>query len=323
VASRTSAPEGSPRPVAPAEPAPEISVVVSTLNRARGLAELFDALRNQTLQGRVQWELIVVDNGSSDDTARFLDASAARGDLPLVGALEPRRGKSHGLNTGIALARADIVALTDDDGIPAADWLERLLWHFQEHPEVACVGGRVALYDPADASISVRLSAQPMSVDASTFAPSNIPVIGCNMAIRASVLRQIGSYDPAIGPGSRVGVAEDVDMLYRIVRAGHRIDYDPRIVVLHNHGRRAAEEIEGVTRGYAMGRGAFYCKHALKADRTALRYAYWEFRSLLLEMLRGKLVGTRASGARRQTALMLTGASRYIRFRGGDHDRKP
>lgn len=293
----------------------QISVVVSTCNRARELPRLFAALRDQTINGRTVWELIVVDNRSTDDTAEVVQSCAAESNFPVIYTFEGRQGKSFGLNTGVTLARGKIIAFTDDDGVPAPDWLENIVRHFETHPNVACVGGRVELYDPADALITVRLSQHASLVDASNFAVSNIPVIGCNMAIDAQALRTVGPYDTDIGPGSRIGVAEDVDMLYRVVRAGHRIGYEPRLLVLHNHGRRAANEMERVVKGYVIGRGAFYCKYMLQADRKVARWAYWEVAGLLSRWLRSGLLTPEARESMRTVGLLLDGAVRYLRYR--------
>lgn len=295
--------------------APRVSVVVTTCNRASKLHQLFDALRNQTINGKISWEFILVDNGSIDDTAKVSHELASALDIPVTYAFEPTKGKSRGLNTGVSLARGTIIAFTDDDGVPARDWLEALLQHFDEHPEVACVGGRVELYDPADALITVRLSRERQVVDAATFSVSNTPVIGCNLAVQAAALRAIGQYDTDVGPGSRVGSGDDVDMMYRLVRAGSRIGYDPRPLVLHNHGRRTDQQVKGVRDRYVIGRGAFYCKYMMQADQRVTRWARWEVAGLLKEWLRAGVVTKSARGSMRTVALLGTGALRYIRQR--------
>lgn len=291
---------------------PRISVVVSTCNRSGELPRLFEALAVQSIAPQA-WELILVDNASSDDTAAVVEELKGRLPCAVTYLFEGRRGKSHGLNTGIAAARGSIVALTDDDGVPAADWLVQLLAHFDREPDGACVGGRVLLHNPADAPITVKLATEPASVDMRSFDPAAIPVIGCNMAIRADVLRRVGPYDVTLGPGSKAGVAEDVDMLYRLVAAGHRIDFDPGLVVGHNHGRRTGEQIEQVQRGYLIGRGAFYAKYLARRDGRVLRWTYWELRSIVREWLRAGVVTRRARAELRCIAWMVRGAARYLR----------
>lgn len=294
-------------------PAVRVSVVVSTCNRSSELPRLFEALSRQTVAASLPWEVILVDNASSDDTASVIES--LKGMLPcaFTHLFEPRRGKSHGLNTGIARARGDVIALTDDDGVPAADWLERLLDHFDREPQAACVGGRVVLHNPDDALITVKLDTVPATVDMHNFDPAAIPVLGCNMGLRAAALRSTGPYDVTLGPGSKAGVAEDVDMLYRLVAAGHRIDFDPRIVVGHNHGRRTREQIDQVRRGYLIGRGAFYGKYLRRRDRRVLRWMFWETRALAWNWLRSGGVTAAARAELRCAGLLCVGALRYLR----------
>lgn len=293
----------------------QISLVVSTCNRSQDLVRLIAALEHQTRNQHGDWELIVVDNRSTDDTAQVVSSYGAQARFPIKYAFESRQGKSHGLNTGITLARGKIIAFTDDDGMPAPEWLERIGQHFEAHPEIACVGGRVELYDPADALVTVRLSKQARVLDITTFDVSNIPVIGCNMAIDAQVLSGVGLFDTDLGPGSRIGVAEDLDILYRLVRAGHRIGYDSRLLVLHNHGRRTKLDVDRVSKGYLSGRGAFYCKYLLQADRIVARWMYWEMSALFLQWLKAGMFTIKGRSSMRVVGFLLLGAVRYLRHR--------
>jgi glycosyltransferase involved in cell wall biosynthesis len=296
-------------------PAVRISVVVCTRNRAESLPRLFSALLAQTWATRGGWELVVVDNQSTDATAPLIQEFSGTAPFPIVTAVERRRGKAHCLNTGIALARGPIIAFTDDDGIPAPDWLESLARLFDAHSEIVCLGGRVELYDPADAEITVRTSREPAVVDITTYSPLNIPVIGCNVAFRAATLRAIGPFDVALGPGSLVGGYEDVDILYRLVAAGHKINYDPTPFVRHNHGRRTTAQIDRLRTDYATGRGGFYCKYLLKADRTVIRWAYWEVHRVITDFFARAPVTPRVREERRALPLLVVGALRYLRFR--------
>ncbi|MGI8506727.1 MAG: glycosyltransferase family 2 protein, partial [Solirubrobacteraceae bacterium] len=100
-----------------------VSVVVSTYNRPASLARLLDSLRAQTLASD-RFEVVVVDNGSGPDTARTLEDELRRGGLVLITARhELTRGPAGGRNAGWRLARAPLVAFTDDDCAPAPGWL--------------------------------------------------------------------------------------------------------------------------------------------------------------------------------------------------------
>jgi len=255
----------------------DVSILVSTCNRSADLARFLECLEQlQTPPGRT-WELVIVDNKSRDDSAAVIKAAQERNVYPIQHVFEGRQGKSYGLNSGLALARGRLVAFTDDDVVLPPEWLTVILDFFEQHPDAVCVGGRVTLYNPADLPICIRLSNEPAAIEAASFSAVNIPIMGCNMAMRADLLRQVGAFDTDMGPGSRIGVAEDLDYLYRVIQAGHRIHYAPEVHVLHNHGRRSPEHLDRLKRGYLMGRGAFYCKHLLKRDSRVARWAYWEF----------------------------------------------
>lgn len=178
-----------------------VSVVVSTCNRARDLERLFDALDAQSLDAR-RWELVLVDNRSTDDTASVISRRGALCRFKVLRAYEERRGKSHGLNAGIALATGAIIALTDDDAIPSAIWLETIVDAFAAWPAAACIGGRVELFDAADALVAVRRAPETAALDLDSFSPVNIPVIGCNLAIRGPALRAAGPSILISGPAA-------------------------------------------------------------------------------------------------------------------------
>lgn len=294
-----------------------VSVVVSTFNRASKLPALFAALQAQTLTESVRWQLVIVDNRSTDDTGQAIRRLAQGCSFPVVAAFESQQGRSHGLNTGVALASGSIIAFTDDDVVPAPDWLERILLHFNSHERVMCVGGRVELRDPADALVSVRLSREPAVIEVSNFSASHSQIIGCNMAVRASALHRIGHFDPHLGAGTRIAACEDVDMLYRFIASGHLVEYDPTILVLHDHGRQTPAQVRHVSEGYSIGRGGFYGKYLLQADQTAIKWAYWELRRLVFELLHGGIVTRRMQGTRRHLLLIFVGASRYWRRGAG------
>ena len=287
-----------------------ISVVVSTRDRAANLGDLFAAMTHQKLTETISWELLVVDNGSSDNTAAVVQATVERGVLPIRYLFEPRKGKSDGLNTGIEAATGAVIAFTDDDTVPQPDWLERLWRHFLTHPDETCVGGMVELYNPAHAPVSIRISRQRLVITLDDFNLANIPVIGCNMAVTAQLVRSIGNFYIDLGPGRPAGVAEDLDFLYRVERAGC-ITYEPEIRVLHHQGRRSATEIRRVRRDHVLGRGALYCKYVLQSDPVVRERAVLEVRKLLVKWLRCGIVSETARATIGTLKLLFAGVLRY------------
>ncbi|HEY8507273.1 MAG TPA: glycosyltransferase family 2 protein [Steroidobacteraceae bacterium] len=290
----------------------QVSVIVSTRDRAADLARLLQSLsRCQVGPGR-EWELVLVDNGSSDDTPRVIEEFARTSPFRIVALREPRSGKSNALNTALAHARGAILAFTDDDVIVTPDWIERIIDTFGQRPDLACAGGMVRLFNPEDAAISIRLATEEQTVDLSNFSADCIPVMGCNMAVRADVCRQLGMFDPLLGPGCPIPAAEDLDFLYRLVRAGYRIGYVPSITVLHNHGRRTAQQLDRLRANYLMGRGAFYAKQILARDRLVMRWARWECVPLLGWHWLGAFVSARSRRCLGALGWITRGAWRYL-----------
>jgi glycosyltransferase involved in cell wall biosynthesis len=119
----------------------DVSVVIPTYNRQFLLSRTLDSLLHQDCSG-VRYEVLVVDNGSSDGTRAVVETFTRQS--PHVRYLfEPRRGVSHARNTGIDAARAPIIAFIDDDVEASPTWITRIKQVFDTHREIDCVGGRI------------------------------------------------------------------------------------------------------------------------------------------------------------------------------------
>ncbi len=259
----------------------DLSLIVSTRDRSTDVLRFLESLQASVVNPGRSWELILVNNGSRDDTETVARRFAAGARFPCQVISEMRPGKSAALNAAMKLARGRIFAFTDDDIIVTPNWLDSIVEHLDRTTGIDCVGGMVQLYNAADAPISVRLSTRAQTIGLGEFAANNIPVGGNNMAIRASACAEIGGFDEVLGPGRRIAAAEDLDYLYRLLRSGRKLAYFPDIMVFHNHGRRTQQQVERTRSAYLIGRGAFYAKYIRAGDRTVLRWAWWECSSLL------------------------------------------
>jgi GT2 family glycosyltransferase len=274
---------------------------VCTFNRSRQLTEALRHIESSAVRAGLGVEIVVVDNNSSDDTkeavARVADGSA----VPVRYVFEPAQGLSFARNRGVQTAKGSVIAFTDDDCIVDPDWIGALWGEFTVNPDVAIVGGRVDLYASEDQPVSIRPFGERVRYANATQVYGF--VMGCNMAIRRGTSECIGGFDPAFG-GSKGVIADDIDFLYRALKHGLGILFAPAARVLHNHGRRSAGDIRSLRQGYVRGRGAFYCKHLLRADPTILRHAWWEVRAeggdqAVAEghLSRSETLGALASGA--------------------------
>ena len=287
-----------------------VSIVIGTRDRAGRLARSLEALEKLKRPAAVDWEILIVDNGSSDETARVSRDFSAASAVPRVRYLfEPNRGLSRARNTGIRAARGDIVAFIDDDCYADENWLTAICAAFAPNPSPSGVGGRVELFDPSDASIAVRRSRQPSEMTSIDHLFNLIP--GCNMAFRRTALAAVGGFDPRLGPGSPCKAAEDADLIFRLFLSGHRIAYRPDALVRHHHGRQGDDATKAILRAYAIGRGAFYSKHLVNLDRQALRLLYWELSRLARSGANDKPSGHAYPGPILQPCLLLLGAARF------------
>jgi len=234
---------------------PLVSLVVCTRNRAEKLEAFFAALGR--MRARAPWELVIVDNGSTDDTQQRLQVLSRGLDVRVTIVGEPRQGLGRARNTGVSAARGELLAFTDDDCYPAADYIDRVVEAFAD-PERAYVGGRILLFDAEDHPITVRVDSSPIPIPPYSVVPTGL-VQGANMAFRRDVLERIGGFDNALGPGTPF-CNDDVDAVARASAAGFAGSYVPEPVVHHHHGRRDPAAIAALWRSYDHGRGAYYAK---------------------------------------------------------------
>ncbi|HUK63129.1 MAG TPA: glycosyltransferase family A protein [Dongiaceae bacterium] len=249
-------------PVTPVPPAPRLSVVICTRNRARVLPEALACYPRLTAD--FPWELIVVDNGSSDGTREVLERFAATVAFPVRVVSEPRKGLSRARNRGWRLARAAIVVFTDDDCYPEPDFLTRILECFERRP-IGYLGGRILLYDKDDFPITILKRDSPLVLEPGTFIDTGV-VQGANMSARREALEAVGGFDEMLGAGTPF-CSEDIDFVGRLSAAGYAGAYDPAPLVLHHHRRRASEEVRALARTYDIGRGAYFMKCLLEPAR--------------------------------------------------------
>ena len=215
---------------------PAISVVLCTWNRASLLGEALVHLLEQS--GDAAYEVVVVDNASTDRTRSLVTELAAH-DSRVRYVHEPRQGLSHARNTGIASARADVIAFTDDDVRVGVNWVESLRRAFDAHPDAACIGGPVLPAWPRGvprwlterhwAPLGIQdYGPRPLRVDQGR----PLCLIGANLACRRNALAVAGLFDPAVQRvADALGSTEDHALHIRLWKAGLHGVYVPEIAV--------------------------------------------------------------------------------------------
>jgi cellulose synthase/poly-beta-1,6-N-acetylglucosamine synthase-like glycosyltransferase len=199
------------------------SVIVPTYNRVALLERTLESLFRQE---HAEFEVIVANDGSSDGTDAYLSRLASEGRITYVA--HRNSGLAATRKAGLARAKGELIAFTDDDCILPTDWLRRLGSHFLD-PSVAGVGGATKTGNPGNhfAVTNDLINNYFKSVlhARSGAAPY---LTGNNIAYRKSALDRVGGPDPRFRMG-----AEDRDLVYRVARSGGRLVYDPSIVIGH------------------------------------------------------------------------------------------
>lgn len=261
-----------------------VSILVCTRNRMAKLKNTLDAILGLEPPTGLDFEVIVVDNGSTDSTAELCREFEGRFPRRFRRVYLGAPGLSRAANAGFDAARGQLIAYLDDDVIPGRDWLQVVCREFARDPSLGMISGRVELLNQEDLPICIRRHVGRREF--ASLGDAYSLFTGCNLAIRRSLIERVGLFDPDIGTGSRFGSAGDTDFFYRAWKATEKMIYVPELFILHDHGRRTQEAWKKVAKDYVVGRGAFYAKHILHGDFLALREMYWELVTDLREIWR-------------------------------------
>ena len=230
---------------------PTVTVAVCTRDKPADLERCLTALLALDYSGL---DILVIDNAPSSDAAAMLVA----GRFPMVRYVrEPRPGLDWARNRAVLECRGEVLAFTDDDVVVDREWIAALARIFAADPGVMAVTGLVVPYE-------LETDSQRMFEEYGGFgrgftrrwyrAPLNGPVArlhggtgkfgtGANMAFRRRVFDEIGGFDPALDVGTHTNGGGDLEMFFRVLKAGHTLVYEPAALVRHRH-RRSLDELK-------------------------------------------------------------------------------
>jgi glycosyltransferase involved in cell wall biosynthesis len=222
------------------------TVLICTYNRADRLAETLDSLAGMQFDPArpLRWNVLVVDNNSSDPTRAVVESRVASFPVPLRYLFEARQGKSHALNTGLANTAAAIVAFTDDDVRVDERWLEAGCRPMLDDPAVDYTGGPVypiwereipGWLDGGRSDLWGTIAILDYGSEPFVFEERRRIPLGVNMAVRRTLIERIGGFDPALGrSGTSLMGQEQADFFCRSRAAGARGLYVPAMSVRHH-----------------------------------------------------------------------------------------
>jgi glucosyl-dolichyl phosphate glucuronosyltransferase len=243
--------DGKPRGTGQAGTQPCVfSLVICTYNRAEALHEALRSAVAQESGGRFTYEVIVVDNNSTDGTRAVVDAEARRSAVPVRYLFEARQGKSFALNTALGALSGEFYSIVDDDFLLPTDWLAGIHDGTRRHPGASFYSGKVL---PAwSVAPPAWLTPQHWSAvamadygDEEFLATRDNQICLLASTFRTADVRAVGGYDERLGvSGSRIGGVEDLEILQRLWQHGRYGVYLPRVAFRHK------AEPERLTRRY-------------------------------------------------------------------------
>jgi len=239
-------------------PDPQISAIICTHNRQDYLGAAIDSLLVQEFAG--EFEVVVVDNGSSDRTRQVVEQRLTNPRLKYV--YEPTIGLSVARNTGAKVSHSPILAYLDDDAVASKQWLQVLYAAYQHNEKLAIAGGKVTLlWSPGitpppwlSPGLAVNLGSYDLGENTVYVTNPGLTPRGLNYSIRRSFLEQIGGFDPNLGRvGKNLLSNEELHMTERALLSGWQVAYLPQALVAHNVAEERLQRSWFLSRSWWQG----------------------------------------------------------------------
>jgi len=271
----------------------DITVVLATYNRAGSLHDTLQTFRLLACPAQLTWELVVVDNNSTDSTRDVVEKFAASVSFPVSYRFEKNQGRSAALNAGIMQAKGEVIVFTDDDVLVHPDWLAELKRTFDQF-DCSAVAGRV---------VPVWNHPKPdwLEMDGH-FAVTNfdlgdevqdirVPPLGANSAFKRGLFLKYGIFrlDLGVRGSEHTITCDDTEFGERLIRGGEKIVYCPTAIVYH------PVDPKRTTRKYFL---SWYYYNGVSLTRTAglpshgpfwLGVPRWLYRELLANLAKWML----------------------------------
>jgi len=249
----------------------DATVIISTHNRAEILQQTLQRLALQEPNG-VTWEVIVVDNGCTDNTQGILGECGPS--LPLVSLKEPELGKNRAINRALAVARGDLLIFTDDDVLTEPDWVAAYVDAAKRWADDSVFCGPVIPKFPEKTSDWIKDESFPYAsiafaaLDYSDVEEESSLAFGPNLAIRSQTLENM-AYNENIGPqGKNYAMGSEAELLRRLESKGERFIYIPSTRVQHVIRPEQITTPWLLGRAYRFGRGHVRLKEQFQGRRV-------------------------------------------------------
>jgi len=292
-----------------------VTITIQTYNNAAVLREALQSLATLERPEGVEYEILVVDNNSDDDTAIVIQQSETVLGSRLRSVFETKQGLSHARNRAIAEARGEIICFVDDDALVDVHWLAEHVRAYREHPQAVAVGGRVLLQWPNGWTrprwLSVELDGYLSGVDLGTEGRiMHYPryPFGCNMSVRRESAEKIRGFSVKLGRKKSSLVSnEEKHFFYKIHELGGEVVYMPTALVYHMVPATRLSRKFFLKRGFAQGISNVLFQTETNPGCGVLR---WYVRQMAVGM---RLLGEAAVGAASCCLSRGDGATRFSR----------
>jgi glycosyltransferase involved in cell wall biosynthesis len=216
----------------PAPAAPTVSVMMPVYNTERYLAEAVESILAQTF---ADFELIAVDDGSTDGSGAILERYAARDGRVRVERLE-HGGIVAARNRALELARGEFCAVMDSDDVALPGRLERQVAYLRDHPEVLCVGTAVRLIDPDGRVLRDAHAGMDHERIQEVLLSGRCPLNHPSVLMRRAAVLAVGGYRDGFAP------SEDLDLFLRLGEVGRLANLPEVLQKYRQHPRSASEQ---------------------------------------------------------------------------------
>ena len=240
----------------------DFTVAIPTYNGAERLPDVLERLQWQLGTETISWEVLVIDNNSSDNTATVVERYRAK--LPrLRYALEPKQGAGFARQRAIQLARSPLIGFLDDDNLPSLIWVNRAYRFAQAHPQAGAIGSRLAGEFEAPPPVGFQRIAAFLALTergdrALLYDPSKkILPPGAGLVVRRHAWLSVVDASASMGVRIRTrDVAEDLEPVIYMQKAGWQIWYNPAMRLTHKipRSRLEKEYLVSLMRGIGLSR---------------------------------------------------------------------
>ena len=255
----------------------DYSVLIATRNRASMLPGCLDAVWGAISKHQASAEIIVIDNGSTDDTPACVHAWSQRSGVEVRLVFEPKPGLSRAQNAGMRVAQGRVFVFTDDDCRVASDYFTAIEQALLRYGPTVVLGGRVELGDPLDLPVTICTEPDVIAWQRGRLplrgrrSPAGI-INGCNLVVPRAVMADVGPFDENFGSGAFINSGGDTDFLYRAYCKGILLCYAPSMIVGHFHGRRDRSGVKKLVASYTAANGALYLRYLFSCPEISLGF---------------------------------------------------